>query len=261
MTEAERQRMLAYLNGGEDTELSLQRRRPLGRNLPATDYDPQVALRGLFGRRVHRYHPPSQEVNLPPTPIPQWARDANALRPPPAPITQPYAIGPGGIIDAPETPLQYHSMRAATAPRLGDIFAREPEPVAAPSAMTGYAPGTQANGMRVPPAPASFAPPPQRGLTPFGKTDGLPEDEAWTRALSDAMYLAADPSVLGFRVRRTPAAGGVGLLGMRERVAYYRGHIEFRSRPQAGMRIMLTIPIDDPTTAERGEGGRMTRVG
>jgi signal transduction histidine kinase len=63
------------------------------------------------------------------------------------------------------------------------------------------------------------------------------------------------------RFRRMPAAGGVGLLGMRERVAYYRGHIEFRSRPDAGMRITLTIPIDDSSDTERGEGGRITSVG
>ena len=79
----------------------------------------------------------------------------------------------------------------------------------------------------------------------------------------EAALTIADDGV-GFdieRFRRTPAASGVGLLGMRERVAYYRGRIEFRSRPQAGMRITLTIPIDDPTDTERGDGGRMTSVG
>ena len=79
----------------------------------------------------------------------------------------------------------------------------------------------------------------------------------------EAALTIADDGV-GFdieRFRRTPAAGGVGLLGMRERVAYYRGHIAFRSRPQAGMRIDLTIPIDDPEDAGRGDGGRMTSVG
>ncbi len=63
------------------------------------------------------------------------------------------------------------------------------------------------------------------------------------------------------RFRRTPVAGGVGLLGMRERVAYYRGRIDIKSRPQAGMRITLTIPIDDLMDPQRGAGGRMTRVG
>lgn len=76
-----------------------------------------------------------------------------------------------------------------------------------------------------------------------------------------ASLVVADNGV-GFdieRFRRTPAAGGVGLLGMRERVAYYHGRIEFRSRPQAGMRIVLSLPIDDSTTAA-GDGGRMTSV-
>ncbi|MEO6030114.1 MAG: histidine kinase [Candidatus Binatia bacterium] len=80
---------------------------------------------------------------------------------------------------------------------------------------------------------------------------------------AEAALTIADDGV-GFdveRFRRTPAAGGVGLLGMRERVAYYRGRIEFRSRPDAGMRISLTIPIDGPTDTEHGEGGRMTSVG
>jgi two-component system sensor histidine kinase UhpB len=78
-----------------------------------------------------------------------------------------------------------------------------------------------------------------------------------------AQLVIADDGV-GFdieRFRRTPAAGGVGLLGMRERVAYYRGQIEFRSRPHEGMRIALTIPIDDSAGTEGGDGGRITSVG
>jgi signal transduction histidine kinase len=77
-----------------------------------------------------------------------------------------------------------------------------------------------------------------------------------------ATLIVADDGV-GFdieRFRRTPAAGGVGLLGMRERVAYYHGRIEFKSRPQAGMRIVLSIPIGDSTTTAGGDGGRMTSV-
>jgi signal transduction histidine kinase len=46
-------------------------------------------------------------------------------------------------------------------------------------------------------------------------------------------------------LRRTPTLGrGVGLLGMRERVAYHRGWIDIRSRPAEGVRITLSIPID-----------------
>jgi signal transduction histidine kinase len=44
--------------------------------------------------------------------------------------------------------------------------------------------------------------------------------------------------------RRSPRASGVGLLGMRERVAYHHGWIDIRSRPKEGVRITLSIPID-----------------
>ena len=45
------------------------------------------------------------------------------------------------------------------------------------------------------------------------------------------------------RMRRNPTPNGVGLLGMRERVAYHRGAIDIRSRPREGVRITLSIPI------------------
>jgi signal transduction histidine kinase len=80
----------------------------------------------------------------------------------------------------------------------------------------------------------------------------------------DEVALTIADDGVGFdveRFRRTPAAGGVGLLGMRERVAYYRGRIDIRSRPQEGMRITLTIPIDDLAGNAARDAGRMTRVG
>jgi len=49
------------------------------------------------------------------------------------------------------------------------------------------------------------------------------------------------------RQRRTPP-NGVGLLGMRERVAYHRGWIDIRSRPREGVRITLSIPIAEGAT-------------
>jgi signal transduction histidine kinase len=45
------------------------------------------------------------------------------------------------------------------------------------------------------------------------------------------------------RLRRTERPNGVGLLGMRERVAYHHGWIDIRSRPREGVRITLSIPI------------------
>jgi two-component system NarL family sensor kinase len=47
--------------------------------------------------------------------------------------------------------------------------------------------------------------------------------------------------------RRSPRPSGVGLLGMRERVAYHQGWIDIRSRPKEGVRITLSIPIDGTT--------------
>jgi signal transduction histidine kinase len=57
------------------------------------------------------------------------------------------------------------------------------------------------------------------------------------------------------RFRRTPASGGVGLLGMRERVAYHHGRLEVHSRPHAGVRITITIPLDE-VVADGGAAAR-----
>ncbi len=48
------------------------------------------------------------------------------------------------------------------------------------------------------------------------------------------------------RLRHAPVHGGLGLLGMRERVAYHRGRLEVRSEPNAGVRIELAVPLDAP---------------
>jgi len=79
----------------------------------------------------------------------------------------------------------------------------------------------------------------------------------------EAVLTIADDGV-GFdveRFRRSPALAGVGLLGMRERVAYYRGRIDIRSRPQEGVRITLAIPIDAVTTPVERTSGRMPLAG
>ena len=54
------------------------------------------------------------------------------------------------------------------------------------------------------------------------------------------------------RFRRTPSLAGVGLLGMRERVAYYQGELDIRSRPNAGVRIRVTIPLEAVASADGG---------
>ncbi len=71
---------------------------------------------------------------------------------------------------------------------------------------------------------------------------------------AEAVSLAIADDGVGFdveRFRRTPALGGVGLLGMRERVAHFHGRIEIRSRPREGVRITLAIPLDGSTRSAR----------
>ncbi|HEY2386169.1 MAG TPA: ATP-binding protein [Candidatus Binatia bacterium] len=66
------------------------------------------------------------------------------------------------------------------------------------------------------------------------------------------------------RFRRTPALGGVGLLGMRERVAHYHGHIDIRSPVTGGVRIMLTLPLDgtgSDSGSDSGTRGPVTLAG
>jgi signal transduction histidine kinase len=78
-----------------------------------------------------------------------------------------------------------------------------------------------------------------------------------------AVLTIADDGI-GFdveRFRREPSTGGVGLLGMRERVAYYKGRIDIRSRPQAGVQIRLSIPIEGTEQAGPGERGRFPLAG
>jgi two-component system, NarL family, sensor kinase len=79
----------------------------------------------------------------------------------------------------------------------------------------------------------------------------------------EVALMIADDGV-GFdveRFRRTPALGGVGLLGMRERVAHYHGQIDIRSRPAGGVRITLTLPLDSSGSGSGGSRGRMPLTG
>jgi signal transduction histidine kinase len=41
-----------------------------------------------------------------------------------------------------------------------------------------------------------------------------------------------------------PAEVGSGLLGMRERVALYRGSLTSRARPEGGFELVATLPIE-----------------
>jgi signal transduction histidine kinase len=80
---------------------------------------------------------------------------------------------------------------------------------------------------------------------------------AWVELALDAagVTLSIRDDGIGFDVdglrRKRGADRGLGLLGMRERVAYHHGWIDIRSRPGDGVRITLGIPIggdDDSAT-------------
>ena len=68
---------------------------------------------------------------------------------------------------------------------------------------------------------------------------------------TEVVLMVADDGV-GFEVgrfRRRQVLAGVGLLGMRERVAYYHGTLDIRSGPHAGVRITIRIPLPARTEA------------
>jgi signal transduction histidine kinase len=63
---------------------------------------------------------------------------------------------------------------------------------------------------------------------------------------SARVVLAIDDDGVGFdpeRLRKAAPPRGVGLVGMRERVAYYGGRIDIRSEPGGGVHIQVSIPI------------------
>ena len=147
---------------------------------------------------------------LPPMPVP---RDLpRQPRYAVEPMRKPgFPMGPGGVLTAPPTPpdsyaatpapTHYRSMQEA---QLADAMMMQPiqplpDSLAPMPALSGYASGTQSNGMRVPPAPASFgdnATTPGMGL--FGKRPGALTDENWARALESAR-------VAGGKQEQTPA--------------------------------------------------------
>jgi len=93
----------------------------------------------------------------------------------------------------------------------------------------------------------------QEALTNVAKHAGARHVELDLTVRADAVSLVVADDGVGFEVdrfRRRPALAGVGLLGMRERVAYYHGTLDIRSRPNSGVRITIHIPL--PAAAEAG---------
>ncbi len=104
----------------------------------------------------------------------------------------------------------------------------------------------------------------QEALTNIMKHAQAHHVEIELRVGAAEVALSIEDDGVGFdveRFRRTPAVGGVGLLGMRERVAYYNGRLDIRSRPAGGVRIALTLPLDAASTGSDGPRGRVTLAG
>jgi len=103
----------------------------------------------------------------------------------------------------------------------------------------------------------------QEALTNIVKHAKARTVEIELRVADDEVSLTIADDGVGFdveRFRRTPAIGGVGLLGMRERVAHYHGHIDIRSPVTGGVRIILTLPLDG-ASSDSGTRGPVTLAG
>ena len=68
------------------------------------------------------------------------------------------------------------------------------------------------------------------------------EDKAQT------LQLSVEDNGVGFEPNSVPQ--GVGLRGIRERVAALRGAVQVDSRPGEGVRIRITLPLEPETIAD-----------
>jgi signal transduction histidine kinase len=60
---------------------------------------------------------------------------------------------------------------------------------------------------------------------------------------------------LGFDTRRPPASGGVGLVGMRERVELMNGTVVISSEPGQGTQVCFSVPLVQPPRPSDQEPG------
>lgn len=104
----------------------------------------------------------------------------------------------------------------------------------------------------------------QEALTNVMKHARAHHVEIELRVSSSEVALQIADDGVGFdveRFRRTPALGGVGLLGMRERVAHFSGRLDIRSRPSGGVQITLTLPLETASEGSPGPRGRVPLAG
>mgnify|MGYP001038461384 FL=1 len=69
--------------------------------------------------------------------------------------------------------------------------------------------------------------------------------------VADAVQATIEDDGIGFDVDEALRDGGqgLGLFGMRERAAYVGGHVDIESRPGAGTRVRITVPLAEEKTS------------
>lgn len=87
----------------------------------------------------------------------------------------------------------------------------------------------------------------QEALTNVARHSGAHNVHVCLQTRPDAVTLQIRDDGRGFDaagfLRAPPPRHGMGLIGMRERAATYGGHFKIESRPDAGTRVELTVPL------------------
>jgi two-component system sensor histidine kinase DegS len=92
----------------------------------------------------------------------------------------------------------------------------------------------------------------QEALTNVARHASASSCRVTLRAVGDAIEIAIEDNGMGFDVeaqRNTTTHAGLGLLGMRERVARLSGTCMVDSAPGKGTRVVVTLPLNEPAAA------------
>ena len=82
----------------------------------------------------------------------------------------------------------------------------------------------------------------QEGLQNVVKHSRAPKVRVELLAGADEIYLRIEDSGVGFDTRSFQARGGIGLVGMQERLRPVGGTISIDSKPSRGTRIEVRVP-------------------
>ncbi len=85
------------------------------------------------------------------------------------------------------------------------------------------------------------------------KHSGVRTASVHLEQLEDRVQVAVADAGRGFDPRTLSTAGGVGLLGVRERLGHLGGTLEVESAPGQGSRFTLTVPVQEPSASPARE--------